>query len=97
MWEFKDFSATHILYEIKFGQFEVPKAAISTIFKAALNVEFLGTFDIFKCVIPKKSKFKAFKIVKTAVFDLLKSAKIDFSKIRVAGKLLNFYIVEYPQ
>ena len=30
---------------------------------AALNFEFLETFDIFKCEIPKKSKFKASKVV----------------------------------
>ena len=69
----KDFSATQILCEINFGQFETD---ISTSW-AALNVEVLRTFEFFKCEIPKKSKFKAFKIVKTAVFDLLKSAKID--------------------
>ena len=30
-------------------------------------------------------------------FDLLKSAKIDFTQIRVAGKLLNFHTVNYEQ
>ena len=37
----------------------------------------------------KKSKFKASKIVKMAVFDLMKSAKLILSKIKVAGKLLH--------
>ena len=54
---------------------------ISTILNiwAALNFEFLGFFDIFKCDIPRKLKFKAFKIVKMAEFNLLKTAKIDFT------------------
>ena len=47
MWTFLDFSATQILHEINFGHFEAPKTAILTIL-AALNFEFLGSFDIFK-------------------------------------------------
>ena len=45
----------------------------------ALNFDLFGTFDVFKFEIAKKSEFKASKIVKMAVFDLLKSAKIDFT------------------
>ena len=78
---FRDFSATQILREINFGHFEAPKTAILTIW-VALNFEFLGNFDIIKFEIflkMLKSKFKSFKIVKTAVFDPLKSAKIDFT------------------
>ena len=45
---------------------------------AALNFEYWVIFDIFKCESTKKSKFKASKIVEMAVFDLLKSATIDF-------------------
>ena len=52
------------------------KAAILTIW-AALNFEFLDILDIFMCGIFKKSRFKASKIGKMAVFELLKSAKID--------------------
>ena len=55
MWKFQDFSATQILREINYGHFEAPKTAILTIW-AALNFESLNIFDIFKCVIPKKSK-----------------------------------------
>ena len=54
------------------------KTAILNIW-AALIFEFLGFFDIFKCDIPRKLKFKAFKIVKMAEFNLLKTAKIDFT------------------
>ena len=47
--------------------------------EVTLNFECLGTFDIFKCEMFQNSNFKAVKIVKTAVFDLLKSAKIDLT------------------
>ena len=78
MWKFQDFSATQILREFNFCNFKDPKSAILTI-SAALNFTFLRTFDIFKCVIFQTSQFKASKIVKTADFDLLKSAKIDLT------------------
>ena len=81
MWKFQDFSATQILREINFGHSEAPKTAILT-FWVALNFEFLGFFDIFKCEIPKNSKFKPFKIVKTTVFDVLISAKISFTYVK---------------
>ena len=77
MWNFQDFSATQIFLEINFGDFRGSKSTILTT-EAALNFDFLGTFDIFKCNFFQKSKFKASKNVKTAVIDLLKSAKIDF-------------------
>ena len=46
----QDFSAIQILREINFGHFEGPKSAILTIW-AALNIEFLETFNIFRCEI----------------------------------------------
>ena len=55
MWKFQDISATQILREINFGQFEAPKTTILTIW-AALNFEFLGTLDIFKIEIFPKIK-----------------------------------------
>ena len=55
-WKFQEFSATQILREIIFGHFQAQKTAILTIL-AALNYEFLGIWDIFKCEIPTKSKF----------------------------------------
>ena len=78
MWKFQDIFATQILHEIDFDHFEALKIAILT-FWAALNSEFFGFFDIFKREIFPKSKFKASKIVKMAIFDLLKSAKIDLT------------------
>ena len=76
MWKFQDLSATQILREIKFGHFEAPKTAIFTIL-AALNFEFLEllTFSHVKFF----QKIKASNMVKTAIFDLLKSTKIDFT------------------
>ena len=41
----------------------------------------------------QKSKFEAFKMVKMAVFDLLKLAILISCKIRVAGKLLHCHTV----
>ena len=57
MWKFQDISATQILREINFGQFEAPKTAILTIW-AALNFEFLVLFYIFKHEIFLKIKIQ---------------------------------------
>ena len=54
-WKFQDFSASQILSEINFWNFEAPKNC--RFIWAAPNVEFLGIFDILKCQIPKNSKF----------------------------------------
>ena len=78
MRKFQDFYATQILREINFGNFEAPKTALLTI-SAALSFKFLGTFDIFNCVIFPALQFKDSNIVKTADFDLLKSAKTDLT------------------
>ena len=45
MWNYQDFSATQILREIDFANFEALKTAILTIW-AALNFEFLGIYDM---------------------------------------------------
>ena len=74
----KDFSAIQIFREINFGHLLAPRTAILTIWEAQ-NYVFLGTFDISSVKFLQKSKFQSFKIVKIAVFDLLKSAKIDFT------------------
>ena len=47
---------------------------------AALNFEFLDNFDIFKCEISKIQNLKPPKIVEMAVYDILKSAKIEFTE-----------------
>ena len=69
VWQFQDYSATQILRDINFGHFEETKNTILTSW-AALNLEFVGICDIIKCELFLKWKFKAFKIVKTTVFDL---------------------------
>ena len=73
MWKFKDFSATQILREINLVNFEAQKTQLP--FWPFLD----DMFDIFKCEIPKKSKFIASKIGRMTVFDPLKSAKIDLT------------------
>ena len=71
VWKLKKFSAILILREINL---EFQKIAILVI-SDPLNF----IFEIFKYEIPKKSKFKASKIVRMADSDLLKSTKIDFT------------------
>ena len=75
VWNFQNFSAPQILHEINDGHFEAPKSAILTIL-ATLNFEFL-TFSNVN--FSYKLKIKASTIVKIAVIELLKSAKIDFT------------------
>ena len=71
--------ACQILREIKFGHFEAQEFFISTIL-AALNFDFLTICDIFKWEeISQKSKFRAAKMLKMTVSDLLKSTEIDFT------------------
>ena len=55
-----------------------------------MKFEFLGIFDVFKCEITQKSKFKASKIVKMTVFDGLKFAKIDFTQNQSGRKIAKF-------
>ena len=52
-----------------------------------------GYFEAHKTAI--LSILAASKMVKIAVFDLLKQPKLISRKIRVAGKLLNFHIVQF--
>ena len=54
------------------------KTAIPTILPA-MNFEFLEIFDIKKCETFPKIKNQSLIMVKMEVFDILKSAKIDFT------------------
>ena len=56
--KFQYFSATQILHEINFGHFEAPKSA-NLNNSAALNLEFLGIFDISQFEIFPKIKMKS--------------------------------------
>ena len=58
-----------------FADFRRSKITVFIIL-AILNFEFLGIFDNSK---KKKKNFKASKIVENGSFDVLKSAKIDFT------------------
>ena len=57
--------------------FRRSKSAILTILEA-LNFDFWKNVTLGNVEIPKKSKFKATKIVKLTAFDHMKSAKIDY-------------------
>ena len=63
----KNFSATQILREINFGHFEAPKTVILTT-RAALNFEFLGSFDIFKREMFLKVKNQSFQTCYNGIF-----------------------------
>ena len=78
MWKFQDFSAIQILREINVGHYEAPQIAILTIW-AALNFNFWGLLTFSNVKFFPKSESKVSKIVKTAVFGPLNSAKIDFT------------------
>jgi len=75
--KFQDFSATQILRKINSDHFDAPKTAILPIL-SALTFAFLEFFIFSSVQFFQTSKFKVSKIVKKTVFDLLKSAKIDF-------------------
>ena len=90
----QDFSATQILREINFGHFEALKTAILA-FCTALNFEHLGIFKTFSSVKFFK-KSSVFKMVKTAIFDLLKSAKIDFTWNQRGRKIAEFAQSKIP-
>ena len=55
VWKFQSFSATHILREIKVGNFGASKIANLT-FLAAQKLGILGIFDTFKCGIFYKNQ-----------------------------------------
>ena len=75
--KFQKFSAPQILRETGLVILKHKISAILTIL-ATLNFEFFVTFDIFKHEIFSQIKSKP-AIVKIAVIDLLKLAKIDFT------------------
>jgi len=87
VWKFQNFTATQILRENNFGDVEPPKNCHFD--------QFLGIFDVFKCEITQKSKFKASKIVKMTVFQLLISAKLISRQFGVAGKVLSVEITKF--
>ena len=77
MWTFYDISATQILRETNFGHIEASKTAICAI-SVAIDFDILRIFDISKCEIHKKSKFKAAKWLKWLLLHII-IPKIDFT------------------
>ena len=69
------------------------KTPILTIL-AALSIETWESFWHFQEWNFKKSNFKAYKIVEIAFFTFGNQPDLISRRIRVAGKLLNFYIVK---
>ena len=67
----ENFPATLILREINFGSMQYVKTAILTI-SEALDFELMGIPYLKMSKIPQNVKFGAAKMVKMAVFDLLK-------------------------
>ena len=63
MWNFQDFSPTHILREINFGHFEAQKTAILTILEA-LNFEIWRVYDIFQYEVSKNQNSMPPKLLK---------------------------------
>ena len=85
-------NASQILCEIIVSHFETPKNCHFDNLSSS-KVSIFGNLNIFifqEWSFSKKSKFKAFKMVITAVFDLLKSAKTDFTQNQSGRKIDNF-------
>ena len=55
-----------------------------------MNFRFLGSLTFSRVEFFQKSRFKASKFVKMAVFDLLNTTKIDFTENQKARKVANF-------
>ena len=94
VWRFKDFSNPQILSKPNFVHFGACKTDILTIWEV-LNFKFLDIFDIFKCDIPKKSKFKSLKLLKWQFMTLLNQPKLISHEISVVGKWPNPQTVVY--
>ena len=78
----KNFTASQILREIKFGDFRGSKTAIFA-FLEALNFEKISHCELFR--IPKMSKFAAAQKVKMAVFETSKLPNL-ISRKNMSGR-----------
>ena len=85
MWKFQDFSATQILREINFAHFRVSKTVIFAVFEA-MNIDFCQFQPTKKIMNSSKTKFRASRNVKMALFKLFKSLKMFSHKIRMVVK-----------
>ena len=89
--------------EREFGNFPIPLLfyvrSILAVFRvlnsvvltllAALNIEFLANFDIFKCEITRRYKIQNLKIVKMAILTLSNQPKL-ISRIIKSGRSIAF-------
>ena len=64
---------------------------------AALNFDFLGISYLKTSEIYKNAEFKAGKMVKMALFDLPKSAKIDFTQNQSGRKIATYCAISTVQ
>ena len=80
MWKFQDFSITQILREIKFGNYTSAKSAILTHLEA-LNFDIYTFLHFLEAEIYQISKFRAQKLAKMAVLQILDSLKLISRKI----------------
>ena len=91
------FSVKQTFREINLSDFRRTKTAILNIL-AAMNFEFLEIFDIFKWEIFQKLEFKASKMTKMAVFDLLISGKLFLAALNFAFfGIFDIFKCEIPQ
>ena len=89
VWKLHDFSITQILREINFGDSRSAKSAILT------HSEALNFCTFWKLKFTKSTKFRAPKIAKMAVSELLVSPKLISRNIWVIEKSCNFHTVHY--
>ena len=61
-----------------YADIRISKTAVLTILKP-LNCDFWKNFTLEMSKVPKNTKFRAAEMVKMAVFDILKTDKIDFT------------------
>ena len=76
---YEDLSAIQILCENKFGHFGAPKNSRFDHLSISEVLIFWELLTLSSVKFFQKSKFKVFKIVKTAIFDNLNSIKVDFT------------------
>ena len=79
MWKFYVYTITQILREINFRDSRSAKTAVFAIF-GAVNFFHLGNFSLQKVQNSEKSKFRASKCVKKAVFGRPKFLKMILRK-----------------
>ena len=78
VWKVQDFSVTHILREIKFGESRYTKTAVFAILRA-LKMVHLVNCSLQKVQIPKIQNSNPLNVVKTADFCTFRIPEIDFT------------------